>query len=395
MKHRLIPGIAAALVLCAILAGCSHQADTSNRRGAHAGGPSPVVPVGVATVKEQDFPVYLTGLGSVQAFNTVSLKSRVDGQIMQVNFQEGQDVRKGDLLIVIDERPFQVALAQAQANLQRDEAQLANAKAQYERNQALYKDGVIAKQDLDTLEASFGQYEGTIAADKAAIDSAKLNLTYCRITSPIDGRVGLRQVDPGNYVQAASNTPMLVITQMHPIAVVFTLPEDQLQSVLQQMRKGPLQVDVYGRDDQTKLSAGKLLTIDNQIDQSTGTAKLKAVFDNPENMLWPNQFVNVHLLLETRKDAITAPAAAVQRGPQGTFTYVVGSDNTVKMQPVEVALTQGNTSIFASGLQAGERVVTDGQEKLQAGSKVAPQAPQQQSGQSRNAQVAEGAGSQS
>ncbi len=394
MKRRGIIGIAIAALFCAALAAC-RQGTAGNGHSARAGGPAPTIPVGVATVTERDFPVYLTGLGSVQAFNTVSLKSRVDGQIMQVNFQEGQDVRKGDLLIVIDERPFKVALAQAEANLQRDEAQLANAKAQYERNKALYEDGVIAKQDLDTMQASFGQYEGTIAADKAAIDSARLNLTYCRITSPIDGRVGLRQVDPGNYVQAASNTPMLVITQLHPIAVVFTLPEDQLQSVLQQMRKGPLQVDVYGRDDQTKLSAGKLLTIDNQIDQSTGTAKLKAVFENPENTLWPNQFVNVHLLLEMRKDAITAPAAAVQHGPQGTFTYVVDSNDTVKMQPVQIALTQGTTVVIASGVQAGDRVVTDGQEKLQAGSKVAPQAPQRQGGQSRNAAVNEQTGSPS
>jgi membrane fusion protein, multidrug efflux system len=396
LKRRGIIGLAIAILICAVLAACQkgNSASNSNSKGGRAAGQSPTVPVGVATVKERDFPVYLTGLGSVLAFNTVSLKSRVDGQIMQVNFQEGQDVRKGDLLIVIDERPYQVALATAEANLQRDEAQLANAKVQYERNKALYEGGVIAKQDLDTMQASFGQYEGTIAADKAAIDSAKLNLVYCRITSPIDGRVGLRQVDPGNYITAASGTAMLVITQLHPIAVTFTLPEDQLQAVLQQMRKGPLQVDVYGRDDQTKLSAGKLLTIDNQIDQTTGTAKLKAVFENPENMLWPNEFVNVHLLLETRKDAITAPAAAVQRGPQGTFTYVLDTNNTVKMQPIQVALTQGNTVVIASGLQAGDRVVTDGQEKLQAGSKVAPQAPQQQGGQSRNAQVTE-PGSQS
>jgi len=397
LKRRGIIALAIAVLICAVLAGCQKGSSASNAKGAGArGAPGPqAVPVGVATVKERDFPVYLTGLGSVQAFNTVSLKSRVDGQIMQVNFQEGQDVRKGQLLLVIDERPYQVALATAQANLQRDEAQLANAKAQYERNKALYESGVIAKQDLDTMQASFGQYEGTIAADKAAIDSAKLNLTYCRITSPIDGRVGLRQVDPGNYITAASNTPMLVITQLHPIAVIFTLPEDQLQSVLQQLRKGSMQVDVYGRDDQTKLSAGKLLTIDNQIDATTGTAKLKALFENPENTLWPNEFVNVHLLLETRKDAITAPAAAVQRGPQGTFTYVVDKDNTVKMQPVQIALTQGNTVVIGSGLQAGDRVVTDGQEKLQVGSKVAPQSPQQQGGQSRNAQVTGEAGSQS
>lgn len=388
MKSRGVVAIVFALLIAVALAGCSRQTQSQNK-GGRAGGQMPAVPVGVATVKQQDFPVYLTGLGSVQAFNTVSLKSRVDGQIMQVNFQEGQEVRKGQLLIVIDERPFQVALSQAQANLQRDEAQLANAKAQFERSKALYQSGVVAKQDLDTQQASFGQFEGTIAADKAAIDNAKLNLTYCRITSPIDGRVGLRQVDPGNYVQASSTTPMVVITQLHPIAVVFTLPEDQLQSVLKQMKQGSLNVDVYSRDDVTKLSAGKLLTIDNQIDATTGTAKLKAVFENPDNTLWPNQFVNVHLLLQTRKNAITAPAAAVQRGPQGPFTYVVDANNTVQMRPVQIAMTQGNVVVLSSGLQPGDRVVTDGQEKLQAGSRVTPQAPQVPGGgQSRNAQVA-------
>jgi membrane fusion protein, multidrug efflux system len=395
LKSRVVVSSVLAMIVCAALAGCSGKAGAGNSKSARGGGAPSAIPVGVAIVQQRDFPVYLTGLGSVQAFNTVSLKSRVDGQIMQVNFREGQDVHKGELLILIDPRPFEVAVATAKANLQRDEAQLKNAQVQYERNKALYESGVIAKQDVDTMQASFGQYEGTIAADKAAIDSAQLNLTYCRITSPIDGRVGLRQVDPGNYVQASATTPMLVITQLHPIAVLFTLPEDQLQSVLKQMRQRPLQVDVYGRDDQTKLSAGKLLTIDNQIDPTTGTAKLKAVFENPENTLWPNQFVNVHLLLEMRKDAVTAPAAAVQRGPQGMFTYVVDANNTVKMQPIQIALTQGSTVVIASGLQAGDKVVTDGQEKLQAGSRVSPQAPQQQGGQSRNAQVTDETGSQS
>ena len=339
----------------------------------------PPVPVGVASVQERDFPVYLTGLGSVQAFNTVALKTRIDGQITQVNFLEGQDVKQGELLIQIDPRPYEVALATAQANLQRDEAQLNNAKVQFERMKALYSGGVIAKQDLDTQQASFGQYEGTIAADKAAIDNAKLNLVYTRITSPINGRVGLRQVDIGNYVQASATTPMVIITQTHPIAIVFTLPEDQLQAVRQRMNQGALAVDVYSRDDQTKLSTGKLLTIDNQIDQTTGTAKFKAVFENPDNNLWPNQFVNVHLLLETRKDALTTPVSAIQRGPQGTFVYLVDSNNTVKVQPVQLALTQGTTAVIASGLQAGDRVVTDGQEKLQAGSRVAPIGPANQS----------------
>ena len=385
MRIRAIHGLGIALLVCAALAGCSRE-----QKNAKASGPPPAVPVGVATVQQRDFPVYLTGLGSVQAFNTVDLKSRIDGQIMQVNFQEGQDVKQGDLLIQIDARPYQVALQTANANLQRDEAQLNNAKVQYERMKALYAGGVIAKQDLDTQEASFGQYEGTIAADRAAVDSAKLNLSYTRITSPINGRIGLRQVDIGNYVQASSTTPMVVITQLHPIAIVFTLPEDQLQAVRQRMKQGTLVVDVYGRDDQTRLSTGKLLTIDNQIDQTTGTAKLKAVFENPENSLWPNQFVNVHLLLETRKDALTMPASAIQRGPQGTFTYVVDAKNTVQVKPVQIALTQGNTVVIESGLQAGDRVVTDGQEKLQPGSRVNVQAP---NGQSRNPQAAEGDGS--
>jgi len=370
--------VATVLAVVAVLAGCSSKSDKSARASA----PPPPVPVGVATVNQGDFNVYLTGLGTVQAFNTVELKTRIDGQIMQVNFREGQDVKKDELLIVIDPRPYQVALQQAEANLTKDQAQLNNAKAQYERNKVLYEEGVIAKQDLDTLQASFGTYEGTIAADKAAIENAKLNLTYCYIKSPIDGRVGLRQVDPGNYVTAAGGTAMVVITQLHPIAVVFTLPEDQLQIVREHMKQGTLEVDAYSRDDQTKLATGKLQTIDNQIDPTTGTAKLKAIFDNPNNELWPNEFVNAHLLLETRKDAITAPASAIQRGPEGSFTYVVDANNTVQMRPVKIALTQGSTVVIASGLQGGERVVTDGQEKLQAGSKVAPQAPAKQNQQS-------------
>ena len=384
MKVRFIHGLGLALLICGALAGCSR--DPKNTK---ASPPIPAVPVGVATVQQRDFPVYLTGLGSVQGFNTVSLKTRIDGQITQVNFQEGQDVKIGELLIQIDPRPYEVALATAQANLQRDEAQLQYAKTQYERQKALYAGGVIAKQDLDTQEASLGQYVGTIAADKAAIDNAKLNLFYTRITSPINGRIGLRMVDIGNYVTAASGAAMVVITQMHPIAIIFTLPEDQLQTVRQRMKAGALAVDVYSRDDQTKLSTGKLLTIDNEIDQTTGTARLKAVFENPDNNLWPNQFVNVHLLLETRKDAITMPTSAVQRGPQGTFTYLVDDKNTVQVRPVQVDLTQGNVAVIASGLQPGDRVVTDGQEKLQAGSRVTPQGP---ANQSKNAQTPEGSG---
>lgn len=380
MKTRAFWGLGLILAICAALAGCSSQ----QAKNAKASTPPPAIPVGVAIVKQGDFNVYLNGLGSVQAFNTVSLKTRIDGQIMQVNFREGQDVNKGETLLVIDPRPYEVALAQAQANLQKDEAQLTNAKAQYDRNRVLYEQGVIAKQDLDTLQASFGTFEGTIASDKAAIKNAELNLTYCYIKSPIDGRIGLRQVDPGNYVTASGGTALLVITQLHPIAVIFTIPQDQLQQVRDHMRQGPLDVDAYSSDDKTKLSSGKLLTIDNQIDATTGTVKLKAVFDNPDNNLWPNQFVNAHLLLEARKNAITAPAAALQRGPDGTFAYVVDANNTVQMKPLQIALTQGSTAVVASGLQAGDKIVTDGQEKLQVGSRVAPQAPARQNQSSGN-----------
>jgi multidrug efflux system membrane fusion protein len=380
VKTRAFWGLGLILAICAALAGCS----SPQAKNAKASTPPSAIPVGVAIVKQGDFNVYLNGLGSVEAFNTVSLKTRIDGQIMQVNFREGQDVKKGETLLVIDPRPYEVALAQAQANLQKDEAQLTNAKAQYERNRVLYEEGVIAKQDLDTLQASFGTYEGTIASDKAAIKNAELNLTYCYIKSPLDGRVGLRQVDPGNYVTGAGGTALLVITQLHPIAVIFTIPQDQLQQVRDHMRQGPLDVDAYSSDDKTKLSSGKLLTIDNQIDATTGTVKLKAVFDNPDNNLWPNQFVNAHLLLETRKNVITAPAAALQRGPDGTFAYVVDANNTVQMRQLQVALTQGSTAVVASGLQAGDKVVTDGQEKLQVGSRVVPQAPARQNQSSGN-----------
>jgi len=331
------------------------------------------MPVSVATVQTRDLPVYLTGLGSVEAFYTVTVKTRVDGQLVQVNFREGQEVKKGDLLLVIDPRPYEVALAQAQANLAKDEASLKDAKVNLDRFKQLYTNGgVISKQQLDTQDSLVGQLEGAIGADQAQIDSAKLNLTYTRITAPVSGRVGLRLVDPGNIVHAADQNGLLLLTQMHPIAVIFTLPEDQLPTVAQHMRKGALLVDAYSRDDQTKLASGKLLTIDNQIDATTGTAKLKAVFDNQEQALWPNQFVNCHLLLEVRKNSTVIPSAAIQRGPQGTYVFTVKPDKTAALQNVTVALTEGNLAAISSGLTPGDVVVTDGQDKLLAGSKVEP-----------------------
>ena len=321
-------------------------------------------------------PYYLTGLGSVSAFYTDSVKTRVDGELVEVNFKEGQYVNKGDLLVVIDPRPYQVALEQAQATLFKDQASLRDAKLNYERYKGLLENsGAMSQQQVDTQKATVDQLEGTVRTDQAAVDSAKLNLTYCHITSPISGRVGLRLVDPGNIVHATDTNALLVITQLQPIAVLFTLPEDQLPPVAQHMAKGTLPVEAYSRDDQTKLATGKLLTIDNQIDQSTGTGRLKAVFDNKDNLLWPNQFVNIRLLLEVRKNSTVIPAAAIQRGPQGTYVFAAKPDHTVEIRPVTIAFTQDNLSTIASGLTPDEVVVTDGQDKLQQGSQIEVRTP--------------------
>jgi len=348
------------------------QAAAAASARAAAGAP---VPVSVAMAVRQDVPIILTGLGTVQAYNTVTLKSRVDGQIMTVYFREGQDVRKDQLLALIDPRPYEVALETAKANLARDQAQLNTARANLARSKSLLADGVVAQQDYDTQEASAGQFNGTVLADKAAIDNAKLNLVYTRIVSPLDGRVGLRLIDPGNMVHATDANGMLVVTQMRPIAVLFTLPEDQLPEVLAQSHNGTLKVQAYSRDDSLVLATGKLETVDNQIDVTTGTAKLKAVFDNKDGALWPNQFVNIHMQLSTSKNALVIPMAAVQRGPDGSLAYVVGGDKKITIQPVQIALTQGNIALISSGLQAGQQVVTEGQDKLQTGTLVSIKTP--------------------
>ena len=330
------------------------------------------ISVGVTTVQKRDVPYYLTGLGSVTAFNTVTVHTRVDGQIMKVNFREGQFVRTGDLLVEIDPRPYQVALAQAEGQLAKDMASQKDAQANLARYQTLWKEGVIARQQLDTQQATVGQYDGSIQSDQAQIGSAKLQLSYCRITSPIDGRVGLRLVDSGNIVHAADANGMLVITQVHPIAVTFTLPEDALGQVVSQMNKRQLMVEAYSRDNKTKLEEGKLLTIDNQIDQSTGTIKLKSQFDNPDLLLWPNEFVNVRLFLSERKNALVVPSAAIQTGAQGSFVYLVGSDNRVQVRPVQADFAEGNISVIRQGLSEGDEIVVDGAEKLESGALVTP-----------------------
>jgi membrane fusion protein, multidrug efflux system len=332
-----------------------------------------VVPVVVATAQRGDLPVFFNGLGTVTAFNTVTVRSRVDGQIVKINFTEGQNVKEGDSLVEIDPRPFQVQLKQTQGQLAKDQAQLRDVQVDLERYKLLYKEGVIPKQQLDTQQALVGQSEGAIQADQAQIDNAKLQIVYAHITAPISGRIGLRLVDMGNMVHATDATGLLVITQLQPISVLFSLPQDQLPLVMAKMNaRTPLAVEAFDRDNTTKIATGKLLTIDNQIDTTTGTYKLKSVFDNGKNELFPNQFVNVHLLVETKKNVVLVPTAAVLRGPQGTYLYSVGADNTVKVRSITIAESTGNITGISSGVNPGESVVTDGQDKLQEGSKVEP-----------------------
>ena len=356
------------------------------------------VPVQVTAAEQRPMPIFLTALGTVMPYMSVTVKSRVNGELQPVKFTEGQQVRQGETIMVIDPRPYRAALDQAKGNLAHDQALLKNAQAQYARYKALFDLGVVSKEAMQADEAAQGQYQGAIEADKAAVETAQLQLNWCTIQSPINGRIGLRLVDPGNIV-TANTTNLVIINQFQPIAVYFTLPENQLPQVLRKMAaEKRLPVDAYDRGDVQKIAGGLLLTADNQIDTTTGTAKLKAVFDNVDQSLFPNQFVNIHLVLEDRPNAVVVPSAAIQLGLQGAFVWTIDTDAkgvaTARIQPVKVALAEGQVTILDSGLEPGQNVVVDGADRLRTGQIVTVSTTRQQTRQGGGPSAAPHAASQ-
>jgi multidrug efflux system membrane fusion protein len=332
----------------------------------------PPIPVRVFTAVKRDIGITLRALGTVTAYNTVTVRSRVDGELVKVNFQEGQQVKAGDVLAQIDPRPFQVALNQAIGTQQQNQAQLENARHDLQRYQTLFKQDSIARQQVDTQAALVRQYEGTLKSDQAAVDTAKLNLEFSRITAPISGRLGLRQVDVGNLISTGDTNGLVVITQTQPIAVIFTLPETQLPDVLEQLRAGrTLKVDAYDRSDTKQIASGQLETVDNQIDVTTGTVKLKARFPNADDALFPNQFVNVRLRVNTLTGVTAIPNAAVLRGSQGPYVFVAQTDNTAAVRQLKLGVVSDDDMVqVTDGLQPGDRVVIEGTDRLRAGSRL-------------------------
>ncbi|MBO0736340.1 MAG: efflux RND transporter periplasmic adaptor subunit [Alphaproteobacteria bacterium] len=339
---------------------------------AAAQAPAPGVPVTAGTVAAQDVPVFLHGIGTVQAYNSVAIKSRVDGQIVGIDFKEGQEVKAGDPLIQIDPRPFQAALEQAQAAKQKDEAQLVGAQLDLDRYQKLLGSGWQTRQSYDQQKATVGQLQASIKGDEAQINTAMLNLNYANIRSPIDGRLGAKLVDKGNLVHANDNAPLVMITEVKPIFVSFTLPQETLDDLIQNNKSSPLVVYAYSGDNKKQLAEGKLTLIDNAIDQATGTIHLKARFDNADERLWPGEFVSLRVVLSTRRNVATVPAQTIQEGPDGHYAYIIKPDNTVERRTVDVAAIQDGIAVVTKGLAAGERVVVDGQFRLTDGARVNP-----------------------
>ncbi|HXB02471.1 MAG TPA: efflux RND transporter periplasmic adaptor subunit [Opitutaceae bacterium] len=334
------------------------------------------VPVVAGKVRQHDTPIFLDGIGTAVAFNTVTVHAQVDGLLQSVAFNEGQDVLAGDLLAVIDPRTFQAQTDEAKAKKAQDEAQLDNAKTTYDRSQTLLAKGMIDQQTVDTQKAAVDQFLAAVQADDAAIEQASVQLGYTRIIAPISGRAGIRQIDAGNIIHAADTNGLGVITQLKPISVIFTLPQQNWPQIQQlTAADSKLTVVAYDRDSRAPIDQGVLSVVDNQIDTTTGTIKLKATFPNEKLALWPGQFVNVRLLVETRKNGLTVPASVIQRGPQGTYAFVIKADGTVEVRPVQVAQIDAGTALIDQGLAPGEQVVVDGQYKLQDGSSVTIQSP--------------------
>lgn len=373
LVNRLISAVVGVVVIGASIWGVRARAAQS-AAGAQKGPAmgDRVVPVLAAPVEQKDVPIYLEGLGTVAAFATVTVKPQVEGRLDKVFFTEGQSVKKGDLLAQIDPRPFDIQLRQASAAIARDDAQLKAARVNLDRYRDLNKQGLAPSQQVDDQTATVAQLEAVTRGDQAAAANARLSLDYARITSPIDGVTGVRQVDAGNLVHPTDASGLVVITQLDPIAVFFTLPEDDLEPIQAELARGNVAVDAYSRDGERKIATGQLTLVDNQINQATATIKLKSVFANGDKKLWPNQFVRAKLLLTTAKSALVVPAAAVQRGPTSSFVYVIGADNTVAARDVVVDRLQNDIALLKSGLSAGEQVVVDGQSQLKPGGKVAP-----------------------
>jgi multidrug efflux system membrane fusion protein len=348
----------------------STQKSGSGKSG--RGGAPAVTPVVAAKASTGNIGVYLTGLGAITPIATVTIKSRVDGQLMSVHFKEGDPVKQGDPLIDIDPRPYQAVLTESEGQLVRDQALLANARVDLTRYQTLLAQDAIPEQQLATQRALVTQYEGTVKNDEGLVDAARLNVTYCHITAPLSGVVGLRLVDPGNIIHAADTNGMLVITQIEPISVIFTIPEDQLGPIVQKMRAGQkLTVDAWDRDMKNELASGYLATLDNQIDQATGTLKLRALFDNAKHNLFPNQFINARLLQQEKTGVTLLPTTAIQRNTNDTYVYLVKPDSTVTVRTIKVGTTEADQSEIVSGLSPGDTVVMTGVDRLQEGSKVA------------------------